>query len=130
MNLLDFESAKNVKESFLESKSMKGKKVSLYNNLEAAMKELKIDKSRDPNGWLNELFKEGVAGNNLKICMLNLFNRIKFDFMRKADVTKIYKGKGEKCDLNNDGGIFIVSIFRSLLMKLIYLDIYAMMITV
>ena len=98
-------------------------------DLEAAMKELKKDKSRDPNGWLNELFKEGVSGNNLKICMLNLFNRIKFenyfsDFMRKADVTMIYKGKGEKCDLNNDGGIFIVSIFRSLLMKLIYLDIY------
>ena len=130
MNLLDFESAKNLKESFLESKSTKGKKVSLYNNLEAAMKELKMDKSRDPNGWLNELFKEGVSGNNLKICMLNLFNRIKIDFMRKADVTMIYKGKGGKCDINNDRGIFIVSIFRSLLMKLIYLDIYAMMITV
>ena len=33
-------------------------------DLEAAQKELKKDKSRDPNGWLNELFKEGVAGNN------------------------------------------------------------------
>ena len=46
------------------------------------------------------------------------------DFMRKADVSTIYKGKGEKSDLNNDSGIFIVSVFRSLLMKLIYLDIY------
>ena len=46
------------------------------------------------------------------------------DFMRKADVSTIYKGKGEKSDLNNDRGIFIVSVFRSLLMKLIYLDIY------
>ena len=66
-------------------------------DLEAAQKELKKDKSRDPNGWLNELFKEGVAGNNLKISMLNLVNKIKFenyfpDFMRKADVTTIYKG--------------------------------------
>ena len=46
------------------------------------------------------------------------------DFMRKADVSTIYKGKGEKSDLNKDRGIFIVSVFRSLLMKLIYLDIY------
>ena len=49
--------------------------------------------------------------------MLNLFNKIKFEndfpeFMRKADVTTIYKGKGEKCDLNNDRGIFIVSILK------------------
>ena len=44
--------------------------------------------------------------------------------MRKADVSTIYKGKGEKSDLNKDRGIFIVSVFRSLLMKLIYLDIY------
>ena len=97
-------------------------------DLEAALKELKKDKSRDPNGWLNELFQEGVAGNNLKISMLNLFNKIKSEnyfpeFMRKADVTTIYKGKGEKCDLNNDRGIFIVYTFRSLPMKLIYLDI-------
>ena len=30
-------------------------------HLEAAIKELKKDKSRDPNGWLNELFKFEVA---------------------------------------------------------------------
>jgi hypothetical protein len=36
----------------------------------------------------------------------------------------IYKGKGEKIDLNNDRGIFIVNLFRSILMKLIYGDKY------
>ena len=46
------------------------------------------------------------------------------DFMRKADVTTIYKGKGSRTDLNNDRGVFVVSVFRSLLMKLIYKDIY------
>ena len=44
--------------------------------------------------------------------------------MRKADITTLYKGKGSKSELNNERGIFIVSIFRSLLMKLIYQDIY------
>ena len=65
----------------------------------------------------------------MKISMLKMFNRIKLEnffpeFVRKADVSTIYKGKGEKSDLSNDRGIFIVSIFRSLLMKLIYKDIY------
>ena len=66
-------------------------------NLEAAIKDLKKDKARDPNGWLNELFMNEVAGANLKLSMLKLFNRMKMenyypDFMRKADVTTIYKG--------------------------------------
>ena len=132
-----------IKEGFDELKDLKevlfnlrlklcGKKkseLSDMKHLEAAMKELKKGKSRDPNGWLNDLFKDGVAGKNLKISMLKLFNKIKSEnffpaFMRRADVTTIYKGKGERSDLNNDRGIFIVSVFRSLLMKLIYLDIY------
>ena len=45
-------------------------------------------------------------------------------FIRKADVSTIYKGKWEKCDLNNDRVIFIVTIFRSILMRLIYTDKY------
>ena len=44
--------------------------------------------------------------------------------MRKAEVTTIYKGKGSKSDLKNDRGVFIVSVFRNLLMKMIYKDIY------
>ena len=46
------------------------------------------------------------------------------DFIRKADVTTIYKGKGEKCDLENDRGIFLVTVFRNILMSLIYMDKY------
>ena len=61
-------------------------------NLESAMKSLKKDKTRDPNGWINEIFKEDVAGTNLKISMLTLFNRIRTEnyfpeFMRKTDIT-------------------------------------------
>ena len=41
------------------------------NHLEAAVKELKKDKARDPNGWLNDLFMKGIAGTNLKISILN-----------------------------------------------------------
>ena len=97
--------------------------------LEKVLKDLKKDKARDPIGLVNELFKEGVVGKNLKISLLKLFNRMKKEnyipeFMRLADVATIYKGKGEKCDLTNDRGIFLVTIFRSMLMKLIYFDKY------
>ena len=115
----------------LRLKLSQGRKTEPWNmkQLEKALKSLKKDKARDPNGLVNEIFKEGVAGTDLKLSLLQLFNKIKADnyipdFIRKADVTTIYKGKGEKCDLSNDRGIFIVTIFRSILMKLIYLDKY------
>ena len=47
------------------------------------------------------------------------------EFIRKADVATIYKGKGEKCDLKNDRGIFLVTVFRSILMRMIYRDKYS-----
>ena len=46
------------------------------------------------------------------------------EFMRKAHVTTIYKGKGDKFDLVNERGIFLVTVLRSILMKLIYMDNY------
>ena len=52
-------------------------------------------------GWINELFKDGVAGKNLKFSLLHIVNKIKEenhipDFVRLADVSTIYKGKGSK----------------------------------
>ena len=44
--------------------------------------------------------------------------------MEFANIISIYKGKGEKIDLSNDRGIFIVSTLRSILMKLLYNDSY------
>ena len=104
-----------MKEDFEEMKSLKmllfnlrkqlceNRKSEPWNmkQLEAAIKELKKDKSRDPNGWINEIFMEGIAGNDLKVSMLFLFNRIKLEndfpgFIRKADVATLYKGKGKK----------------------------------
>ena len=99
-------------------------------DLEFVLKNLKEGKSRDPNGWVNDIFKKEAAGKYLKNSMLKLFNRMKAenyipDFIRNADVVTIYKGKGKKCDLQNDRGIFLVTTFRSILMRLIYLDKYS-----
>ena len=59
-------------------------------DLEAALKALKKEKARDPLGWANELFKEGVAGRNVKLSLLQFFNKMKMEneipeFVRIAD---------------------------------------------
>ena len=76
-----------------------------------------------------ELFKEEVIGKDLKNSLLILYNRIKEErklpsFMNFIDISAIYKGKGELNDLDSDRGIFLVSIFRTILMKMIYKDKY------
>ena len=47
--------------------------------------------------------------------------------MRLADISTIYKGKGSKKELINERGIFVVTILRSILMKLIYFDYYLLL---
>ena len=130
----DLEELKDLKEELFDIRlKLASKKKSepwTMDDLEKALKTLKKDKARDPNGWCNELFKDGVAGQNLKISLLAYFNRMKAEneiseFVRLADISTIYKGKGKKCELINDRGIFVVTILRSILMRLIYLDNYS-----
>jgi hypothetical protein len=98
-------------------------------DLESVLSSLKKNKCRDPKGLVNELFSTDVAGKDLKKSMLILFNGIKQsdqipDFMKIADITALYKGKGSKNDLKNERGIFVVSTYRSILMKLLMKDKY------
>ena len=93
--------------------------------LEVVLASLKENKARDPAGLVNELLSCAVAGQNLKLSLLNMFNKVKSknvcpEFLRMADCATIYKGKGKKNELKNDRGVFIVSIFRSILLKLIH----------
>ena len=99
------------------------------NDLEKVLHSLKKNKSRDPHSLINEIFKHGVIGSDLFQSLLLMFNCIKKQFeipdiMQKANIISIYKGKGEKNSLENDRGIFIINIFRSIMMKMIYNDEY------
>ena len=90
---------------------------------------LKSNKSRDPHGLVRDIFKPGVIGENLEDSLLTLMNRVREyclipEFIRWANITSLYKGKGDRLDLTNERGIFIVSIFRGILMKLIYNEKY------
>ena len=95
--------------------------------LRKVLKKLKENKTRDPHGLVNELFKPGVIGNDLEESLLQLLNKVKMEvsfpaFMHLVDIVAIYKGRGQKIDLANERGIFIVNIFRAILMKMIYED--------
>ena len=64
-------------------------------DLTKVLKGLKNNKTRDPQGLINEIFKPGVLGNDLKLAMLDLFNDIKKEkkipkFLQLANITTIY----------------------------------------
>ena len=110
----ELEEFKSLKEELFElrlkiAQSSKSKPWTM-DDLNRILDKLKPGKARDPNGWCTEIFKEGVAGHQLKLSLLIMFNKIKSekyipDFIRKADVATIYKGKGERTDLKNERGI-------------------------
>ena len=128
-----YESLLNLQEELFKYRLelAKKKKTSpwIMENLEDALKQLKDGKCRDPEGIIREIFKEETIGDDLKKSMLILFNKIKASgkipsFMRFTNISAIFKGKGSVLELDSDRGIFLISIFRTILMKMIYSDKY------
>ena len=98
-------------------------------DLDLALRNLKNNKSRDPEGLVNEIFKKDVIGSDLKNSMLFMFNKIKEEkiipkFMNKTNITTVPK-KGSRLKLENERGIFRVSVLRNILMRLIYNQKYS-----
>ena len=94
-------------------------------DLEEAIKELKTGKYRDPEGFIREVFKEDALGDDLKKSLLILYNKIREKqefpaFMQLANICAIYKGRGDMNDLESDRGIFLITILKTILMKMIY----------
>ena len=92
--------------------------------LDMALRDLKNNKSRDFDGFANELFKSGVIGSDLKKSLLILFNNLKKEnkipqFMNFANVTTVPKPVS-RIEPANERGIFRVEIVRSILMRMIY----------
>ena len=56
-------------------------------DLETALKDLKPNKSRDPEGLVNELFKKDSIGEDLKLSLLLMFYRLK----KEKNVGKIHE---------------------------------------
>ena len=105
------------------SKRVKSKPWS-ENDLELALRDLKNNKSRDFQGYANEVFKNETIGSDLKKSLLIMFNNLKKEslipqFMNHANVTTVPKS-GSRLEPANERGMFRVEIVRSILMKLIY----------
>ena len=97
-------------------------------NLNEALADLKIGRSRDPEGLIIEIFKNNAIWVDLKKTLLLMFNSLKKNqkipkFMNLANVTTVPK-KGSKLLLQNERGFFQVSAIRSILMRLIYNEKY------
>ena len=93
-------------------------------DLEKALGDLKRNKSRDPEGLINEIFKLDVIGDDLKNSLLIMFNQVKKkkmipSFMNYSNITTVPK-RGSKLELMNERGIFRVAVLRYILMRLIY----------
>ena len=76
------------------------------------------------------MFKPEFIGNDLFLSLISLLNRVKSEltipkFIEYGIIHTVYKEKGNKLDLSNDRGIFIVNVFRSIPMKLVYNDVYS-----
>ena len=72
---------------------------------------LKLNKARDENGIVYELFKPKYAGPDIYQSLTLLFNSMKNnlqvpDFMQHMTITSIFKNKGSKLELKNERGIF------------------------
>ena len=92
--------------------------------LENTLKSLKVGKSRDPENLVTELFKEGSIGEDLKLSILYMMNKMKDQLkvpesIRTATITMLHKKKC-KLDLKNWRGIFVTSVIRTILMKMLH----------
>ena len=99
--------------------------------LRNGIKLLKNNKSRDPSGLLNELFKSPVIGKELEMAILKLVNGIKSKYLipstiQMSNITTIYKSSGSRQDLESDRGTFSLSVYRKIIDKLIYQEKYPM----
>ena len=98
-------------------------------DLTKVLSSLKTGKSKDPYGLISELFRPESIGSDLLQALLSLFNEVKSqlivpNFMTLANIIPIYKGKGDRRDIENQRAIFIVNKFWDIMMKLIYNDEY------
>ena len=99
-------------------------------NMDKAIRAMKNNKCRDPEGLINELLKEGVAGKDFKMSLLSLLNETKNtleipQMMTHVNIALIPKaGKRNLRDISNHRGIFLIHKYRSLIMRMLLEDKY------
>ena len=85
-------------------------------DLDAVLKHLKKQKSRDPLGLANDIFQTEVSGDDLKAAVEKMMNRIKLEqifpqCLELCNISSLWKRKGNKNYFDFYRGIFRVTIF-------------------
>ena len=98
-------------------------------DLFTVLKQIKKYNSVDSHSLISELFHPEIIGKDLFSSLLLLCNSVKTqllipEFITFTDITSIYKLTGEKCDRDNDHGIFGVSKVQSIIENLTFQDSY------
>ena len=101
-------------------------------DLKTALKSLKSNKTRDPSGFINELFKYPLIGSDLENAILKMVNGIKAHYyvppiMQLSNITTIHKKVLSKHSLESDRGIFSLSVFKKIIDWLIYQEKYPLL---
>ena len=130
-NLIQLQCMKEIlcKKRIEVAKHMKSEAWTL-NNLEIVLKSLKKGKCRDPQGFINDIVKPDVIGADLKNSLLVMLNKTKDtltipEMMKTVNVAMLPKpGKPGLHEVENQRGVFLISVFRSILMKLLLKDEY------
>ena len=122
-----------LKEYLFKSRSSHSAEINVADWTESEIRKvcskLKSGKARDREDFIFELFNPKFCGDDMSRSLLKMFNEIKNkleipQFMKKVAITSLYKNKGCKSDFSNQRGIFNVSKIRSILDKMLYLDVY------
>ena len=96
--------------------------------MEKAIQTMKNKKCRDSQGLINEILKPGIAGMGFKVSLLSLLNKAKKlneipHMMKFVNIALIPKpGKRKLQHIENHRGIFLISKYRSLLMRMLLND--------
>ena len=122
-----------LKLSKIRLKKARNRKTPNWNmkEMNKAIQSMKNKKCRDAQGLINELLKPGIAGRDFKTSLLLLLNKTKKHLkiphmMKLVNIALIPKpGKRNLQDIENHRGIFLIHKYRSLLMKMILNDKYA-----
>ena len=93
------------------------------------LKHLKPKISKDPYEMPNELFILANAGDDLIKAITKLMNQIKDQLvfpecLTLCNVTNAYKNKGDRSNFDSYRGLFRTPVFRNILDKLLYIDMY------
>ena len=87
--------------------------------MDKVLKSLKNNKTKEHNVMINEILKPGYWRRS-EISFDYLFNGLMYEYVSLENISSIYKSKGSRLSMENERGIFILTVMKKILDKLMY----------